>query len=84
MCIRDRENTIRPGQPEWREIVEVLESYPVGQRLDRVDRASIQLFRDFEGQDAISQAIPLRRWLAFQCEIDGRTYALYDLSLIHI
>lgn len=73
-----RENTIRPGQPEWREIVEVLESYPVGQRLDRVDRASIQLFRDFEGQDAISQAIPLRRWLAFQCEIDGRTYALYD------
>lgn len=79
-----RENTIRPGQPEWSEIVQVLASYPVGQRLDRVDRASIQLFRDAEGQDAISQAIPLRRWVAFQCEIDDRTYALYDGSWYQI
>lgn len=71
-------NTVRSGQPEWSEIVEVLEQYPAGQRLDRLERASIQLFRDSEGQDAISQAIPLRRWVAFQCEVDGHTYALYD------
>lgn len=73
-----RENTIRQGQPEWSEIAEVLATYPAGQRLDRIDRASIQLFRDPEGQNPISQAIPLRRWVAFQCELDGRTYALYD------
>lgn len=79
-----RENTIRPGQPEWSEIVEVLKSYPIGQRLERVDRASIQLFRDSEGEDPISQAIPLRRWVAFQCEIDGCTYALYDGSWYQI
>lgn len=71
-------NTVRQGQPEWSEISEVLESYPTGQRLNRVDRASIQLFRDSEGQEPISQAIPLRRWVAFQTELDGRTYALYD------
>lgn len=73
-----RENTIREGQPEWSEIAEVLATYPAGQRLDRIDRASIQLFRDPEGQEPISQAIPLRRWVAFQCELGGRTFALYD------
>jgi uncharacterized protein (TIGR04141 family) len=73
-----RQNTAREGQPEWDEIWEVLTTYPVGMRLDRVDRATIQLCRDAEGQDAISQAIPLRRWIAFQTELDGRAYALYD------
>jgi uncharacterized protein (TIGR04141 family) len=72
------ENTVRQGQPEWSEVWEVLEAYPTGQRLDRVDRASIQLFRDSEGQEPISQSIPLRRWLAFQTELDERTYALHD------
>lgn len=73
-----RQNTAREGQPEWDEIREVLTTYPVGTRLDRVDRATIQLCRDAEGQDPISQAIPLRRWIAFQTELDGRAYALYD------
>jgi uncharacterized protein (TIGR04141 family) len=73
-----RENTLRQGQPEWSEITGALATYPPGQRLDRVDRATIQLFRDSEGEDAISQAIPLRRWMAFQCEMNARTYALYD------
>lgn len=73
-----RENYLRRGQPEWGEIEKALQNYPVGARLDRLDRASIQVFRDPEGEDAISQAIPLRRWIAFQCEVDGRTYASYD------
>nr|WP_269813500.1 DUF6119 family protein [Ornithinimicrobium sediminis] len=73
-----RPNTVREGQPEWNEITEALGTYPPGQRLDRLDRASIQLFRDAEGQEPISQAIPLRRWVGFQCELDGSTYALYD------
>lgn len=72
------ENTARQGQPEWSEISGVLGTYPTGQRLDRLDRASIQLFRDSGGQEPISQAIPLRRWVAFQTELDGRAYALYD------
>jgi uncharacterized protein (TIGR04141 family) len=73
-----RQNTAREGQPEWDAIWEVLTTYPAGMRLDRVDRATIQLCRDADGQDPISQAIPLRRWIAFQTELDGRAYALYD------
>ncbi len=78
------ERKVRQGQPEWSEIREVLETYPSGQRLDRVDRATIQLFRDAEGQEPISQAIPLRRWLAFQAELDRRLYSLYDGSWYQI
>ncbi|WP_340699059.1 DUF6119 family protein [Cellulosimicrobium funkei] len=72
------QNHVRQGQPEWDEIASALATYPTGRRLDRVDRATIQMFRDAEGQEPISQAIPLRRWIAFQTELDGRAYALYD------
>jgi uncharacterized protein (TIGR04141 family) len=80
-----RQNTPRQGQPEWDDIVEALEKAPLGgMRLDRVDRATIQLCRDAEGKDPISQAIPLRRWIAFQTDLNGRTYALYDGSWFQI
>jgi len=79
-----RRNTVRQGQPEWPDILSALTEETAGQRLARVDRAKIQLFRDAKGEDAISQAIPLRRWLAFECELDGHAYALYDGSWYQI
>lgn len=69
---------VRQGQPDWDEIQAALDTYPGGRRLDRVNGATIQLFRDAEGQEPISQAIPLRRWLAFQTQWNDRQYALYD------
>lgn len=79
-----RRNDVRPGQPDWGDIRAALEEAPVGQRLARVDSATIQLCRDTEGKDAISQDIPLRRWLAFETNLDDRTYALYDGSWYEI
>jgi uncharacterized protein (TIGR04141 family) len=73
-----RQNLPRQGQPEWDDIVAALDLEQPGMRLDRVDRATIQLCRDAEGKEPISQAIPLRRWIAFQTDLDERTYALYD------
>ncbi|WP_241249028.1 DUF6119 family protein [Agrococcus sp. KRD186] len=75
-----RNNAVQSGQPDWNDIRAVLEEFPVGQRLARVDSATIQLCRDSEGKEPISQAIPLRRWLAFETDLDDRTYALYDGS----
>src|SRR5699024_792363 len=40
--------------------------------------ASIQLFRDDRGEERISQQIPLRRWIAFECDQEGKTYSLHD------
>ena len=72
------EGEVRPGQPTWDDIAEALRAQPVGTRLNRVANAKIQLYRDEAGEDPISQAIPLRRWIAFQTELNGHTYALYD------
>ena len=71
-------NASRQGQPEWSDIESALAEEPPGQRLTRVDRAAIQLCRDANGEEPISQAIPLRRWIAFECELDGHAFALYD------
>ncbi|GGR44613.1 uncharacterized protein (TIGR04141 family) [Nocardioides luteus] len=73
-----RRKEVKPGQPEWSEILEALEQWPPGDRLARLDRSAIQLFRDAGGESAISSAIPLRRWIAYQAEMDGHTFALYD------
>lgn len=77
-------NGVRPGQPEWSEIRAALDELPAEKRLARLNSASIQLCRDTEGKQPISQAIPLRRWVAFEGDLDGRTYALYDGSWYQI
>lgn len=79
-----RRNLVRPGQPDWADIRGALEETPPGQRLARLESASIQLCRDAEGNEPISQAIPLRRWVAFEADLDDRTYALYDGSWYQI
>lgn len=77
-------NGARSGQPEWSDVQAALNELPVGKRLARLDSATIQLCRDAEGEDPISQAIPLRRWIAFEGDLDDRTYALYDGSWYQI
>lgn len=77
-------NGARPGQPEWSDVREALNELPAGKRLTRLDSATIQLCRDAEGKEPISQAIPLRRWIAFEGDLDDRTYALYDGSWYQI
>lgn len=79
-----RSNEVQPGHPDWSDIQDALKKVPPGQRLARVEAATIQLCRDAEGKDAISQALPLRRWLAFETDLDDRTYALYDGSWYEI
>lgn len=79
-----KRNGVRQGQPDWSDIQEALNETPKGQRLDRVNRASIQLCRDAEGEEPISQAIPLKKWIAFEIDLDDRTYSLYDGSWYQI
>lgn len=46
--------------------------------MERLDQATIQLFSDPDGTDAISAAIPLRKWITFEVDVDSATYVLYD------
>lgn len=49
-----------------------------GQRLEKLSRMSIMLFRDAEGTEPISAKIPAKKWLAFQTDRDARRYCLHD------
>lgn len=71
-------NKLRQGQPEWDDVKAALECWPPEGRLARIEQASIQLFRDADGDEPISQAIPVKRWIAFECDLGGQRYALYD------
>lgn len=77
-------NEARAGQPEWSDVRSALHEVAPENRLARLYSASIQLCRDAEGKDPISQAIPLRRWIAFEADLEDRTYALYDGSWYQI
>ncbi|OHQ62342.1 hypothetical protein HMPREF2657_08970 [Corynebacterium sp. HMSC072B08] len=81
---RRRDNRVREGLPSWSDIYAALQEYPEDERLGRVNTAAIQLFGDAEGNVAISQAIPLKKWIAFECLLEGNTYSLYDGSWYQI
>lgn len=49
---------------------------PVG----AAQKVKIQLFRDSDGEDAISSMIPALRWLMFEVEVGGTRYCLFDGS----
>lgn len=66
------------GIPEWSDIQEYLSGFPVEDRLNAVGKAKIQLFKDAHGEDAITQDIPLMKWIAFETNLDNSTYCLYD------
>lgn len=46
--------------------------------LAKLKSTKVQLYRDVEGTEAISAAIPALRWLAVEIDKDGKRYCLYD------
>jgi uncharacterized protein (TIGR04141 family) len=59
-------------------LLEALRSHASGDVLEAAVALRVQLFRDADGDDAISGAIPVRTWLAFEVDLDGRRYCLHD------
>lgn len=70
----------RDGVPQLDTILDWLEDLGPGETLDKVDQLSLILFRDADGDEPISTAIPARKWLAFETPDDGRRYCLHDGS----
>lgn len=66
---------IRSGVPTVEDIYDVLDPANV---LASLDKVRIQLYSDPDGDNAISPDIPLRKWIAFETNLDGRRYFLHD------
>lgn len=72
------DSSVQDNIPELSHVLEIVRKARPGGRLDRVKAMRIQLFRDAEGEDPISAAIPGLKWLAFETERDGKRYCLHD------
>jgi uncharacterized protein (TIGR04141 family) len=57
---------VEDGTPELATLLDVLAGENPQDRLDRLKRIRIQLYRDDAGDEAISTAIPGLRWIAFE------------------
>lgn len=66
---------IRPGVPTAEDIYDIVDSANV---LASLEQVRIQLYSDPDGDNAISPDIPLRKWIAFETNLDGRRYFLHD------
>lgn len=58
--------------------VDLIRELMTGRDISSLDTIKIQLFGDAEGAEAISSEIPLRKWVAFEREEEGRRYFLHD------
>lgn len=71
---------IQDGVPQLDTILELLDGLGPEEVLEKIDRLQLILFRDADGDEPISNAIPARKWLAFETPDDGRRYCLHDGS----
>lgn len=70
--------SVQDSIPELGTILEPLDGLSLEERLEKIDRLQIILFRDADGDEPISAAIQARKWLAFETREDGRRYCLHD------
>lgn len=48
------------------------------QRLKKLDRLSVVLYKSHDDEDAATRKIPIKKWLTFQKTIDGKRYFLLN------
>jgi uncharacterized protein (TIGR04141 family) len=71
---------VQDGTPELGFLLDALSTDKPDERLDRLKRMRVQLFRDADGEEPISTAIPGLKWLAFETEAEGKRYCLHDAT----
>lgn len=70
-------SAVMDGVPSVETIRQAIDSRDV---LRSLSRTTVQLFSDPDGQAAISSAIPLRKWVAYEETLNNRRYFLHDGS----
>jgi uncharacterized protein (TIGR04141 family) len=66
---------IRSGTPTVEDLYSALDTANI---LESLDRVKIQLYSDPDGESPISPDIPLRKWIAFETDLDGYKHFLHD------
>ncbi len=64
--------------PSLDDLLEAIDQKAPDDRLAGASSIKVQLFRDSDGEEAVSGAIPAIHWLFFEVEINGVRYCLFD------
>lgn len=64
--------------PNLARLQEALESKDSSDPLAAAETIKIQLYRDADGDEPMSGAIPIKKWLAYECEVDSSRYCFHD------
>lgn len=71
------DRSLRDHMPTQEILLSPLRDVPVEQRKQKLDRISVQLFAESDG-NPISPNMKARKWLAFQADFNGLTYHLHN------
>jgi uncharacterized protein (TIGR04141 family) len=66
------------GLPALETFLEPLADAAAGERVERLKKIKVMLYRDADATDSMSNLIPGLRWIAFETDADGRRYCLHD------
>lgn len=69
---------VHDGDPTLNDLLVPLAKADEGKRLETLKGLQVMLFRDADGTEPISAAIPGLHWLAFETDRDGKRYCLHD------
>lgn len=73
-----RERSTRDYLPTLSDLLEPVRSVPNADRLQKMERLSILLFENADDNQPSSPKIALKKWLAFQTEVEERRYFLHN------
>ena len=66
------------GLPELGRLTDALREKNPGDLRAAANQVKVQLYRDSDGEDAISAAIPASRWLYYEVDLRGTRYCFFD------
>lgn len=68
----------RDGTPDFETILDALIEKNASDPLDAAKSIKVQLFRDADGEEAMSPDIPALNWLFFEVDLDSTRYCYFD------
>lgn len=71
-------SSVRDGTPTVDTIRDLVTDLDPEERVERLRQARFELFRDAQGDEPISNAIPAIKWISFETSRDNRRYCFND------
>lgn len=69
---------VRDDLPVLADVADPIRAFEEAKQREQLDRLGVILFKDEAGEEPLSPKIPVRKWLSFQTDLEGRRFCLHD------